>query len=577
MKAIGQHLSNPSVGVLVAMLLPVIALAGFINKPFDVDDPLFVWTAQHIASDPLDFFGFMAHWKWSAQPAHEVMQNPPLLAYTLAPIGMLSGWAEWALRVWMLVWTMAAAAGVYFLAGHFCRHRLLASAVAVVTPGFLVSATHVMSDVPLVAAWVWALYFWMGGIERHDMRRVLAAAVLVAVAGLTKYFGIALIPLLVAHGLASRQFRPWPYIALLLPAAVFTGYEIYTYVMYGHGLILDAGAFVYDFERDTPLGPLGKFITLFVFLGASVPAACLLIAFVRPREGLAVLVATGVILLLVWLAGDRGFFSLRYEWDPFVREAKFFERAKGAPWDAPIWVLLQWSFWLPAGVLAVAMAVKDAVTTRDARTLTLLLWIAGVCCFALFFYHLINVRVLLPVFPALALAAVRAAEEVSEKVAETHREAVLTPFVVSGVLAVLAMLAGYRQAVIQRLAAEDIASRHVSASHTLWFSGHFAFQYYMEQRGAEPADTTQEAAIETGDRFALPSNTGWPLFPEEEAVQLLQVFAYEPFPFFSIMNYHSYAGFYADTVGPLPYVIDRAHPEEYAVFRVVDKPVIKVP
>ena len=51
---------------LASPLLPVAAavavLAPFARKAFNVDDPLFLWTARQIARDPADFFGFNVNW-----------------------------------------------------------------------------------------------------------------------------------------------------------------------------------------------------------------------------------------------------------------------------------------------------------------------------------------------------------------------------------------------------------------------------------------------------------------------------------------------------------------------------------
>jgi len=83
--------------MLLASALPVLLLIPFLGKAFHIDDPLFLYTAQHILDDPLDFYGFPVNWYATAMPMHEVNQNPPLLAYYLAPFGALFGWHGQAL------------------------------------------------------------------------------------------------------------------------------------------------------------------------------------------------------------------------------------------------------------------------------------------------------------------------------------------------------------------------------------------------------------------------------------------------------------------------------------------------
>ena len=52
-------------------LLPVIGLWAlcaltlfpFIDKPFHMDDPMFLWTARQIQKTPLNFYGFDVNWQ----------------------------------------------------------------------------------------------------------------------------------------------------------------------------------------------------------------------------------------------------------------------------------------------------------------------------------------------------------------------------------------------------------------------------------------------------------------------------------------------------------------------------------
>ena len=57
-----------------------------------------------------------------------------------------------------------------------------------------------MCDVLMLAFWVWAVVFWVEGMERDDFWRLPAAGLLIALAALTKYFGACLIPLLAVYG-----------------------------------------------------------------------------------------------------------------------------------------------------------------------------------------------------------------------------------------------------------------------------------------------------------------------------------------------------------------------------------------
>ncbi len=157
--------------VTLACLLP------FLGKPIHIDDPLFVWTARHLQSHPLDFYGFAVDWGLAPAPMSGQMQNPPLAAYYLALVGRLFGWSEGALHFGFLLPALAFILGTFYLARRFCAHPLAAAWAAVAAPVFLLSATSLMCDTTMMALWVWSVYWWMEGLERngkapHGWRRL---------------------------------------------------------------------------------------------------------------------------------------------------------------------------------------------------------------------------------------------------------------------------------------------------------------------------------------------------------------------------------------------------------------------
>ena len=86
--------------------------------------------------------------------------NPPATSYFLAGVMAVFGEREMALHGGMLLVAFAAAAGIFQLARIWCERPLLATFIAMSTPVFLVSATTLMCDVPMLAIWIWAVVFW---------------------------------------------------------------------------------------------------------------------------------------------------------------------------------------------------------------------------------------------------------------------------------------------------------------------------------------------------------------------------------------------------------------------------------
>src|ERR1051326_6369725 len=74
------------------------ALIPFLTKPFNMDDPLFIWAAHQIKQHPSDPYGFQVNWYGSLSPMYEVTKNPPLACYYLALVASILGWSETAIH-----------------------------------------------------------------------------------------------------------------------------------------------------------------------------------------------------------------------------------------------------------------------------------------------------------------------------------------------------------------------------------------------------------------------------------------------------------------------------------------------
>src|SRR5947207_5793739 len=139
-----------------------------------------------------------------------------------------------------LVPAIAAVLGMFFVARRLCSSPLLAALLLLFTPVFLVSATGVMCDVWLVALWVWSIECWMRALERNSARLLFLASILAAAAALTKYFGVALIPLLGLYTLVRERRVTYRILYLSIPILAIASYEVITKAKYGQGLFSNA-------------------------------------------------------------------------------------------------------------------------------------------------------------------------------------------------------------------------------------------------------------------------------------------------------------------------------------------------
>jgi 4-amino-4-deoxy-L-arabinose transferase-like glycosyltransferase len=197
---------------LTLTLATVAALVPFLAKPFNLDEPLFIWAAKHIQSQPTDPYGFDVNWIGTQEPMWRAMMNPPLMSYYLALAAKLFGWSEIGLHFACLVFAVAVILGTHRLATNFCKWPMLAALGTLFAPAFMVSSTTVMCDVSMLAFWIWAIVFWTEGVKQSNFWKLFAAAALIGLATLTKFNGVCLIPLLAAFAwIERRSIGPWAF------------------------------------------------------------------------------------------------------------------------------------------------------------------------------------------------------------------------------------------------------------------------------------------------------------------------------------------------------------------------------
>jgi len=119
-----------------------------------------------------------------------------------------------------------------------------------------------------------------------------------------------------------------------------------------------------------------------------------------------------------------------------------------------------------------------------------------------------------------------------------------------------------------RSAAAQLGQQVRDSQATVYFEGHWGFQYYLEQSGARPADL-RNSPFHAGDVLIIPENTTNSFGPPPGFV-LAEVRMVE-LPLaggVATMSEPAGAGFYASVWGPLPFAFGRVPPERYLVARL---------
>jgi len=530
------------------LLITLVCLLPFINKPFHIDDPLFLRAAAQIQQHPADFYGFTMNWLGTPLPMVKDFDNPPLACYYLALAAAAIGWSEPALHLAFLLPALASAWGIFALARRFSRHPLLAAVAAVLTPVFLISATNLMCDVMCLAFWVWAVVTFERGLERNDWKWLLAAGGLAGLATLTKFTGLALVPLLAFYALA-RQRKPGRWlVALLIPVLFAVVYEWITRRLYGQGMLLAAGTFAAEDRSGAQGGLLEKALIGLGFLGGCFLPVLFYLPWIWSRR----LVILGLVVLAPCVAAlfwQPHFKPLLVE-DGHLNTATFLET----------------TVFLAGGILVLLLAGEDFRHHRDADSLLLVLWVLGLVTFAVVLNWTINGRSLLPALPAVGILLARRLDTRDSKSPPARRVWLLGPAFLAAALSLVLTRADARLAETNRRAAEQLWIQYHQPGNTVWFEGHWGFQYYLEKAGGKAIDLNDPKKA-SGDILIIPANASNLYEPPMDRVQLVATVNYLPDACCATMNNLAGAGFYASVHGPLPFVIGRIEPDRFYIFR----------
>ncbi len=530
-------------------------LAPFAGKAFHIDDPLFVWTAQHIREQPRDFYGFSVNWYFWSMPMSEVTKNPPLACYYLALVGAIFGWSEISLHIALLLPAIGMLWGTYRLAEFFGSRPLVAALVTLLTPAFLVSSSTVMCDTILGFFWVWALVCWERASRQDRPWLLLGSGFLIGLSAFTKYFGISLVPLLLVYSIASRQKLGRTLTALAIPLAMIGAYQWLTQDMYGHGLLQEAAGYASAVQKHsaTRIPATAKFLVGLAFTGGCSASAVFFVPFLWPKrwfwpalgcvagDDLAVVLPRRVRSFSV----DRGRQAAvgpHYPGGAFLCRRHLHPRAgwRGSS-RAP----------------GRRGAAPGFVGRRD-------FCLYRVC-------ELVDQR---PIDSSDGSRGGHPGDAPPRLGAWTReRPDRMATFLAVGSCSALGhfgdsgRLSGRNAA----RAAATLANSLPERAGKLWFQGHWGFQYYMQALGAQCLDSNN-VHCEVGDWIVQPDDNYGGFAMPPETTRERGVLRVPACPWATTMHRLLGAGFYSNRKGPLPFTFGAVPDGEYLLLEVV-KPV----
>lgn len=504
------------------LLLTAFCLVPFLAKPFHIDDAYYVRVAENILSRPAAPYDFLYNCNGTAAPAWLTDIHPPLHPYLLALAAWLFGEGEVPAHAAYLFFPLACIALMHSLARRFCATPATAVLAVAASPAFLVGATGVMNDLPLLFFWLLSARLALLSADREAPALLWLSGAAAAAAALTTYLGLALVPLLCLYHALRRRSASGHLAAFLLPPAAVLLWGLYS--LPHAGFFHPAAALFYSGGGARPL--LERALVTAAFLGGSLlwplfflPAAALL---------------RGKPAALLLLAGAG------------LAAAAFFK-----PEFSAFWLLLAL-----AGTASIIFALHGALEELSADSLFLALWLLGIVFYAGFVNISVNVRGLLPAaFPAAVLAA-RWAQKRSPAALLAFRCALLPALAASFWLAsadqgLARTQRGFAEAAARPLAAEG---RHV------YFIGHWGFQHYMEKSGASAYDY-RRTELRPGDILLVSTNnTGTFALPaglRARLKTLKKITIPNPYGVATMDAAGRTAGFYSSIFATVPFTLGR--------------------
>ena len=508
------RLAAPAIVLASLLLLP------FLNKPFTMDDHLFLRAAAHALVDPLHPAGFEQVWNTGDRlPLSQYWLGGTLPAYVLAPVAAL-GSREWVAHLYQWLFLCALLMGSVSVARKLGCDRKQAGAVGMLVgsnPVALAMSATCMPDVMAAAFGVWGVDRALAFREERRIPAGLAAGALLAAAILCRGSAAAMLATAAMLLVPSKHKRAascwWP---VALAAALTAGW---LFLQHGSAEAVHSLTGV----RNAPRNLIG-------FLCFQALTAPLLAYWLLSTGWRFAVLAAGTVLLGVALS--------------------FAHSANLAAYAVP-------------AALGVCWIAASTMMARDlGHVAPLMIWLcAGLAALP---YVQMAAKYLLPGVPAAALLIVLHAGRVRQARFPLTVALLMAIGWISGAAIVAgdASLAGSQRAAVRAWVAPSL-----QLGKTVWAGGQWAFLGYAELAGARALANTPPLP-QPGDTIVVSRLSYYGRFPHLPLrAEPVASFADRRCGVF-VLNRTLAAGFFSSRFGYLPFALGCAELDRYDVYRV---------
>lgn len=540
---------------ILARLMPLLLAVLFTGlnaiKPLQIDDTAYEYFARNIAENPLDPYGFAMFWYTRPEPANGVLA-PPVLPYWWALVRSLVGEEPILWKLGLFPWAMLLAHGLNGLLLRFARPLATWLLPALMISPALLPSFNLMLDIPALALSTSALHWFLKAVDDRRPGLAVLAGLLMGLGMQTKYTVFVLPAVLLVYATLRCRWLLW-LAATVTALQVFVGWECLI------SLVSGRSHFLLNMPSETDwLQKIGQMTYLGTHLGGVGMVGVLFgLAALGVRRGWLILGGILVLGTLGSLVLVEGWVRTEMQLSPSlfgstVMQAQWFSLGEvlffgWAVVGAVVLIVAAWRLvWRECGVLGQPFYRSQSVF--------LLAWLV---------LEVLAFPALTP-FPAVrrVLGVMVAASLLLARLGARHtgrlwREGTLAVLVVGNVLLgagfwALDCQGAWAQAEAARRAAEWVRAFEPKA--TLWYVGHWGFQYYAERQGMQPVIPDY---IPPPGRIAFPSPSllrpgDWLIVPdkgqnqpsiefEPEKLELVTTIPIGFFPLRTVPNF--YGGF----------------------------------
>jgi len=449
--------------------LALTALNGL--KPAVVDDTAYLLFARHLSQHPADPYGFEMFWNAAPEPAMGVLM-PPVLPYWLGLGIAIFGEHLFLLKLWLFPFALILCRSTAWHVARFAPGQERTGLIVVALSPAVLVLFNFMLDVPALALGMAALRLFIGGCDRRRILPILASGLVAGLAMQTKYSLLVLPVVFVWYAMLHRRWVA-AIIGVSVAAGAFWAWEYWLIQKYGHSHFWvnakgdrDEALNLAD-ALDTRLSLVQPLLGQFggLMLGVSLWLAS---AF-RPRVALGTALVCAGFLIPIFLV------SLS-EWHGALLTFQIFGALILCNFWCATWKMLRDAEWSDS-VFLIGWVLLEAAGALGLSPFPAARRMLGVC----FAMSLLGVR-------AVGVSGVSLRPATAGSVAFS-----LLFFAVDCWDAQPEKILAARAAEIARPVPGE----------TIWFNGHWGFQYYCDLVGMQPVVPGQ-STLQPGDWLIYP-------------------------------------------------------------------------